>query len=75
MLLDAFSQLSAVIYTPENENPIITRNSVQATQLGTAAYRISTAEIREPSAAKTRTWPTRWIIPGAMRLPSRKPAK
>ena len=36
---------------------------------------IITAEISEANAAKTRTWPTRRIIPGAMRDPPRKPTK
>ena len=36
---------------------------------------ISTAEIIEPSAEKTRTWPTRRIIEGASREPKRKPRK
>ena len=33
------------------------------------------AEIMDPSAANTRTWPTRRIISGASREPIRKPAK
>ncbi len=36
---------------------------------------MSTAEISEPSAAKTRTWPTERIISGASREPSRNPTK
>ena len=36
---------------------------------------ISTAEIIDPSAANTRTWPTRRIIVGASREPARKPRK
>ena len=36
---------------------------------------ISRAEIIEPSAANTLTWPTRRIISGASREPARKPRK
>ena len=29
----------------------------------------------DASAANTRTWPTRWISPGTVRLPTTKPPK
>jgi hypothetical protein len=69
------SQLSAVTYTPDKEKPMITRSTIQAYGSVSTGYAISTAEISDPSAAKTRTWPTRAMNFGAMREPPRKPTK
>ncbi len=75
LLAASFSQLSAVMYTPQKQNPISTRPSVQAQGSVTAAYRIRTAEIVDPRAANTRTCPTRWIIRGTWREANRNPRK
>jgi hypothetical protein len=57
------------------QKPMAMRRSVQAQGSAISGKAISPADMKEPSAAKTRTWPTLRISRGASCAPERKPKK
>ena len=60
---------------PDMQNPMSMRSSVQAHGSVSSGKEISPADMKLPSAAKTRRCPTRRIMIGVMRAPDRKPRK
>ena len=60
---------------PDMQNPTSTRSNVQAQGSVTKGNAISPADMKLPSAAKTRTCPTLWISNGVKRAPDRNPMK
>ena len=69
----SFIQLSAMMNSPERENPVTMRKTVQVSASSDTTWIKVAVEASEARAAYTRTWPTLTTSLGTPHDPNRKP--